>query len=57
MEIEKARGFLEAAKLSDKWIKKISHNAFLSETHHTTHIEGTQLTLEQSKGSCEVVST
>ncbi len=49
MEIEKARGFLEAAKLSDKWIKKMSRNAFLVETHHTTHIEGTQLTLDQSK--------
>ncbi len=49
MEIEQARGFLKAANLSNQWIKKISRNAFLLETHHTTHIEGTQLTLEQSK--------
>lgn len=49
MEIEKARGFLEAARLSDKWIKKMSRNAVLLETHHTTHIEGTMLTLDQSK--------
>lgn len=49
MEIEQARGFLKAANLSNQWIKKMSRNAFLLETHHTTHIEGTQLTLEQSK--------
>ena len=48
MKIEKARGFLEAARLSDQWIKKMSQNALLLETHHTTHIEGTRLTLEQS---------
>jgi len=49
MEIEQARGFLKAANLSNQWIKKMSRNAFLLETHHTTHIEGTQLSFEQSK--------
>ena len=49
MEIERARGFLEAAHLSKQWVKKMSRNAFLLETHHTTHIEGTELTLDQSK--------
>ena len=49
MEIEQARGFLKATHLSNQWIKKMSRNAFLLETHHTTHIEGTRLTLEQSK--------
>lgn len=49
MEIEQARGFLKAAHLSNQWIKKMSKNAFLLETHHTTHIEGTQLTFEQSR--------
>ena len=49
MQIEQARGFLKAAHLSSQWIKKMSRNAFLLETHHTTHIEGTQLTLDQSK--------
>ena len=29
MGIERARGFLEAAKLSKQWIRKISRNAFL----------------------------
>ena len=48
MKIEQARGFLKAANLSNQWIKKMSRNAFLLETYHTTHIEGTQLTLEQS---------
>ena len=49
MEIEQARGFLKAAKLSNQWIKKMSRNAFLLETYHTTHIEGTQLSFEQSQ--------
>ena len=49
MEIEQARGLLKAAQLSPKWVKQTSHKAFLLESHHTTHIEGTQLTFEQSK--------
>ena len=49
MAIEKARGFLEAANLSSRWIKKMSQNAILLESHHTTHIEGTKLSLAQSK--------
>ena len=49
MKIEQARGFLKATHLSSKWIKKISQKSFLLEAHHTTHIEGTQLTFEQSK--------
>ena len=40
---------MEAAHLSKQWINKMSRNAFLLETHHTTRIEGTQLTLDQSK--------
>jgi len=47
--IERARGFLEAAKLSEQWIKQMSQRALLLEAHHTTHIEGTHLTLEQSE--------
>ncbi len=47
--IERARGFLQAATLSDQWITQMSQRALLLEAHHTTHIEGTQLTLEQSK--------
>jgi Fic family protein len=47
--IERARGFLEAAALSDEWVAKMQNKALILEAHHTTHIEGTQLTLEQSK--------
>jgi Fic family protein len=47
--IERARGFLEAAKLSEDWIRRMGERALVREAHHTTHIEGTQLTLEQSE--------
>ena len=47
--IERARGFLDAATLSDDWIRRMSQRALLLEAHHTTHIEGTQLTIEQSQ--------
>ena len=47
--IERARGFLEAAKLSEDWIRQMGERALVLEAHHTTHIEGTRLTLEQSE--------
>lgn len=47
--IERARGFLEAATLSDEWVAKMQSHALILEAYHTTHIEGTQLTLEQSE--------
>jgi Fic family protein len=47
--IERSRGFLEAAKLSEDWLATMRSRAFVLEAHHTTHIEGTQLTLEQSE--------
>lgn len=47
--IERARGFLEAATLSDDWVAKMQSQALILEAHHTTHIEGTQLTLKQSE--------
>jgi Fic family protein len=47
--IERARGFLEAAQLSDHWIKHMQNKALILEAHHTTHIEGTQLTFDQSE--------
>ncbi len=47
--IERARGFLEAAALSEHWIREMGRRAFILEAHHTTHIEGTRLTLEQSE--------
>ena len=47
-EIERARGFLEAATLTDEWVDAMRSEAFLLEAHHTTHIEGTRLTLEDA---------
>ncbi|MFZ5432542.1 MAG: Fic family protein [Calditrichota bacterium] len=48
-QIERARGFLDAAKLSEDWIRSMGARALLLEAHHTTHIEGTRLTLEQAE--------
>jgi Fic family protein len=48
-KIERARGFLEAARLSEDWVAAMQARALVLEAHHTTHIEGTRLTLEQSE--------
>jgi len=47
--IERARGFLEAAALSEDWVREMGERALVLEAHHTTHIEGTQLTLDQAE--------
>jgi Fic family protein len=47
--IERARGFLQAARLSEDWISGMQQRALVLEAHHTTHIEGTHLTLEQAE--------
>lgn len=47
--IERTRGFLEAANLSKDWISKMQARALILEAHHTTHIEGTHLSLDQSE--------
>jgi Fic family protein len=47
--IERARGFLEAARLSDDWVRDMGNQALMKEAHHTTHIEGTRLTLDQAE--------
>ena len=44
--IERARGFFAAATLSEDWIAQMSERALLLEAHHTTRIEGTELTLD-----------
>lgn len=48
-KIERARGFLDAAKLSEDWIAGMAREALVAEAHSTTHIEGSQLTLEQAE--------
>lgn len=47
--IERTRGFLEAARLSKDWVSKMQARALILEAHHTTHIEGTHLNLDQSE--------
>lgn len=47
LEIERARGFLDAANLNEEWITEMQSEALILEAHHSTHIEGTQLTLAQ----------
>ena len=37
--IERTRGFLEAATLSEAWMQEMSCRALILEAHHTTHIE------------------
>jgi Fic family protein len=49
LEIERTRGFLEAAKLKEEWIKDMQSEALILEAHYSTHIEGTQLTLSQAQ--------
>lgn len=47
--IERARGFLEATQLSPDWLREVGEQALILEAHHTTHIEGTRLTLDQAE--------
>lgn len=48
-KIERARGFLEAVRLSEEWIAKMQAKILILEAHYTTHIEGTHLTMDQSE--------
>ena len=48
-QIERARGFLEAAHLSEDWVRDMGAEALIKEAHYTTHIEGTRLTLDQAE--------
>lgn len=49
VEIERVRGFLDAVKLKDDWIADMQKKALILESHHSTHIEGTALNLEQAQ--------
>jgi Fic family protein len=53
VEIERVRGFLDAVKLKDEWIADMQKKALILESHHSTHIEGTALSLEQAKSILE----
>jgi Fic family protein len=49
VEIERVRGFLDAIKLKDNWINNMQKKALILESHHSTHIEGTAINLEQAQ--------
>ncbi|MDO9536977.1 MAG: Fic family protein [Thermoplasmata archaeon] len=49
LEIERARGFIDGINLRDDLIDKMRSQALILEAHHSTHIEGTELTLEQAQ--------
>ena len=53
VEIERVRGFLDAVKLKDDWIADMQKKALILESYHSTHIEGTALSLEQAKSILE----
>ena len=53
VEIERVRGFLDAVKLKDDWIADMQKKALILESHHSTHIEGTALSLEQAQSILE----
>ncbi len=52
LRYEKSNGFKldsDAAKLNGDWIKEMQSAALILEAHHSTHIEGTQLTLSDAQ--------
>ena len=49
VEIERVRGFLDAIKLKDDWVADMQQKALILESHHSTHIEGTALSLDQAR--------
>lgn len=53
VEIERVRGFLDAIKLKEEWFADMQKEALILETHYSTHIEGTALSLEQAKDILE----
>lgn len=53
VEIERVRGFLDAVKLKDEWFVDMQREALILESHYSTHIEGTTLSLEQARSILE----
>lgn len=49
VEIEHVRGFLDAIKIKESWFSQMQEESLREESHHSTHIEGTGITLEQAK--------
>lgn len=53
VEIERVRGFLDAVKLKEDWFSDMQNEALILESHYSTHIEGTALSLEQARSILE----
>lgn len=51
--IERARGFLDAAKLSEDWLATMRSRAFLLEAHHMEH---RKLTIQDFEALCPGVN-
>ena len=49
VEIERVRGFLDAVSLKDEWVSDMQTKALILESHHSTHIEGTAINLQQAR--------
>src|SRR3989338_8719435 len=53
VEIERVRGFLDAIRIECGWLLEMQKRTLILESHHSTHIEGTALSLEQAKSILE----
>src|SRR3989304_94332 len=53
VEIERVRGFLDPIKVNDDWLADMQKEALILESHHSTHIVGTALSLEQAQSILE----
>ncbi|MCD4669481.1 MAG: Fic family protein [Actinomycetia bacterium] len=49
VKIERVRGFLDAVNLKDEWVSDMQTKALILESHHSTHIEGTAINLQQAQ--------
>jgi len=55
IEIERVRGFLDAIKSKGSWLVDLQNEILILESHCSTHIEGSELTLDQSRNILEDV--
>jgi Fic family protein len=53
LAVERVRGFLEALTMRENILKEMQAEALVRDVHASTHIEGTQLTLEETKAVLE----
>ncbi|MEO0158210.1 MAG: Fic/DOC family N-terminal domain-containing protein, partial [candidate division WOR-3 bacterium] len=53
LAIERVRGFLEALTMREHILAEMQAEALIRDVHASTHIEGTQLTLEETRAILE----